>query len=404
MNEETISQNEQVATANRVNEILSYYGIKTGKITFVKGPSVTRYRVSLLDSRQVRKIQTLESDLVMSLTACGVRIIPPKISNGKYVYIEIPNEKPELVTMRTILDSQRFQDENDMQLPVALGYTISNEVFMFDLAKAPHLLVGGACGTGKSVTVNAIIASLLHKKKPSELKFVLVDPKMVEFSPYKPLWNSYLDAFSDTERENLIITDCDDLIVKLNALVAEMENRYTLLMDAGVSNIKDYNAMITSYQLDTDKQVTPTLRHYYLPYIIVIIDEYGDFIMRAGKQVETPIVRITQKAHTVGVHMILATQRPSVNIVTGVIKANIPTRIALRTQRMIDSRTILDAKGAEQLIGRGDMLYSDAHYNITRVQGAYIGETEINNLVNHIASQDYSGKQYTLPFCEVKDI
>ena len=387
MNEEMISQNEQLATANRIKEVMSNYGIKTGEVTYTIGPSVTRYKVELLEYKQLSKVKKMDSDLTLSLPCCGVRIVMPNTFKECFVYVEIPNDTPEIVSMQSVLDSPRFQEEKYMQLPVALGYTIPNDVFMFDLAEAPNLLIAGATGTGKSVTVNAIIASLLHKKKPSELKFVLVDPKIVEFAPYKPLWNSYLDVFPETDKESTIINDCDDLIVKLDALVTEMENRYALFMDAGARNITMYNEMITSHRLDTDKQVMPNLRHHYLPYIVIVIDEYGDFMMQAGKQVETPIARITQKARAVGIHMILSTQRPSVNIVTGMIKANFPTRIALRTQSIIDSRTILDSKGAEQLNGRGDMLFSESYYDIIRVQGAYMSEEEVDKMVSEFINQ-----------------
>ena len=384
MNEETISQNEQLATANRIKEVMSNYGVKTEEITYTKGPSVTRYKVILLDYKQISKVKKMDSDLTLSMPCSGVRIVMPDTFKECFVYVEIPNDTPEIVSMQSVLDSPRFQEEKDMRLPVALGYTIPKDVFMFDLAEAPHLLIAGATGTGKTKTVNAIIASLLHKKKPSELKFVLVDPKIVEFAPYMPLWNSYLDVFPETDRESTIINDCNDLIVKLDALVTEMENRYTLFLDAGARNITSYNEMITSHRLDTDKHVMQNLRHHYLPYIVIIIDEYGDFMMQAGKQVETHIARITQKARAVGMHMILSTQRPSVNIVTGKIKANFPTRIALRTKSIVDSRTILDSKGAEQLNGQGDMLFLDSHYDITRVQGAYMSEEEINRMVSDI--------------------
>ena len=268
MNEETISQNEQLATANRIKEVMSNYGIKTGEVTYTIGPSVTRYKVELLDYKQISKVKKMDSDLTLSMPCCGVRIVMPDTLKECFVYVEIPNDTPEIVSMQSVLDSPRFQEEKDMRLPVALGYTIPNDVFMFDLAEAPHLLIAGATGTGKSVTVNAIIASLLYKKKPSELKFVLVDPKIVEFAPYKPLWNSYLDVFPETNQENSIITECDDLIVKLDALVTEMENRYTLLMDAGARNITMYNEMITSHRLDTDKQVMPNLRITICPILL----------------------------------------------------------------------------------------------------------------------------------------
>jgi S-DNA-T family DNA segregation ATPase FtsK/SpoIIIE len=298
--------------------------------------------------------------------------------------------------MHSVIASKRFQEEKKMRLPIAYGRTITNEVFMFDLAKTPHLLVAGATGTGKSVAINAIITSLLYKKHPAELKLVMVDPKMVEFAPYKPLLRHYLAATPDTEDENIVITDCDKVVNTLNSLVIEMENRYKLLMDAGVRNLEDYNDKFVARRLNPEKLVAESLHHQFLPYIVIIIDEYGDFIMQAGKQVETPIARITQKARAVGMHMILATQRPSVNIVTGVIKANIPTRIALRTQSVIDSRTVLDGKGAEQLIGRGDSLYS-GNANVTRVQCAFVDTPEVDAIVEHIEKQQRYFEPYQLP-------
>lgn len=283
-----------------------------------------------------------------------------------------------------------------MRLPIAIGRTITNEVFMFDLAKTPHLLVAGATGQGKSVAINAIITSLLYKKHPAEMKLVMVDPKMVEFAPYKPLLRHYLAAMPDVDPDQVVITECDRVINTLNSLVIEMENRYKLLMDAGVRNLEDYNEKFINRRLNPNKVVSDNLHHQYLPYIVIIIDEYGDFIMQAGKQVETPIARITQKARAVGMHMILATQRPSVNIVTGVIKANIPTRIALRTQSVIDSRTVLDVKGAEQLIGRGDMLYA-GNGNVTRIQCAFVDTPEVDQIVEHIQKQQHYFEPYQLP-------
>jgi S-DNA-T family DNA segregation ATPase FtsK/SpoIIIE len=310
--------------------------------------------------------------------------------------IEVPNEKPQIVSMHSLIASKRFQEEQKMRLPIAYGKTITNEVFMFDLAKTPHLLVAGATGTGKSVAINAIITSLLYKKHPAELKLVMVDPKMVEFAPYKPLLRHYLAAMPETDPEQVVITDCDKVINTLNSLVIEMENRYKLLMAAGVRNLEEYNDKFVQRRLNPNKVVADSLHHQFLPYIVIIIDEYGDFIMQAGKQVETPIARITQKARAVGMHMILATQRPSVNIVTGVIKANIPTRIALRTQSVIDSRTVLDAKGAEQLIGRGDSLYA-GNASVTRVQCALVDTPEVDKIVEHISKQQRYFEPYQLP-------
>ena len=390
-----INQEEQQANANRIVTTLRNYGIEIESIKATVGPTVTLYEIVPQAGVRISKIQNLESDIMLSLSAMGIRIIAPIPGKGT-IGIEVPNEKPQVVSMHSVIASKRFQEEQKMKLPISIGRTITNEVFMFDLAKTPHLLVAGATGQGKSVAINAIITSLLYKKHPAELKFVMVDPKMVEFAPYKPLLRHYLAATPDTEDENIVIVDCDKVINTLNALVIEMENRYKLLMDAGVRNLEDYNEKFVSRRLNPEKLVADSLHHQFLPYIVIIIDEYGDFIMQAGKQVETPIARITQKARAVGMHMILATQRPSVNIVTGVIKANIPTRIALRTQSVVDSRTVLDTKGADQLIGRGDMLYS-GNGNITRLQCAFVDTPEVDAIVEHIEKQQHYFEPYQLP-------
>ena len=369
---------------DHIRNILFEKKVGFKSISYEIGPVVTLYKIRLEDNVRMEKIHKIESYIRLELGVTGVRILAPVPRMDRVVSIEVPNKQPQPITMDSIWNSSRWQNESKMTLPVTLGRSTSGEVFMFDLAKAPHVLIGGTCGTGKSVTVNAIIASLLHKKKPSELKLVLVDPKKVEFAPYKPLGSSYLDAFPEIDKEDAIIYDCDTLIDALILLVTEMENRYALLMDAGARDIISYNEMIISHQLNTDRLVGQDLRHHYLPYIVTIIDEYGDFIMQAGKIVEFYIGRITQKARAVGMHMILTTQRPSVNIVTGMIKANFPTRIALRTQSIIDSRTILDSKGAEQLNGRGDMIFLDSYYDITRVQGAYMSEEEVDKMVSDI--------------------
>ena len=390
-----INEEEQRANGARIVTTLRNYGIEIDSIKATVGPTVTLYEIVPKAGIRVAKIQALENDIMMSLSATGIRIIAPMPGKGT-IGIEVPNEKPQVVSMHSVIASKRFQEETKMKLPVAYGRTITNEVFMFDLAKTPHLLVAGATGTGKSVAINAIITSLLYKKHPAELKLVMVDPKMVEFAPYKPLLKHYLAAMPDTDPEQIVITDCDRVINTLNSLVIEMENRYKLLMDAGVRNLEDYNDKFVRRRLNPNKLVADSLHHQYLPYIVIIIDEYGDFIMQAGKQVETPIARITQKARAVGMHMILATQRPSVNIVTGVIKANIPTRIALRTQSVIDSRTVLDAKGAEQLIGRGDSLYA-GNATITRVQCAFVDTPEVDEIVKHISKQQRYTEPYQLP-------
>ena len=390
-----INEEEQRANGARIVTTLRNYGIEIESIKATVGPTVTLYEIVPKAGIRVAKIQALENDIMMSLSATGIRIIAPMPGKGT-IGIEVPNEKPQVVSMHSVIASKRFQDEQKMRLPIAYGRTITNEVFMFDLAKTPHLLVAGATGTGKSVAINAIITSLLYKKHPAELKLVMVDPKMVEFAPYKPLLKHYLAAMPDTDPEQIVITECDRVINTLNSLVIEMENRYKLLMDAGVRNLEDYNDKFIHRRLNPNKLVADSLHHQFLPYIVIIIDEYGDFIMQAGKQVETPIARITQKARAVGMHMILATQRPSVNIVTGVIKANIPTRIALRTQSVIDSRTVLDAKGAEQLIGRGDSLYA-GNASITRVQCAFVDTPEVDAIVEHIAKQQKYREPYQLP-------
>ena len=390
-----IDEEEQRSNGARIVTTLRNYGIEIDSIKATVGPTVTLYEIVPKAGIRVAKIQALENDIMMSLSATGIRIIAPMPGKGT-IGIEVPNEKPQVVSMHSVIASKRFQEETKMKLPIAYGRTITNEVFMFDLAKTPHLLVAGATGTGKSVAINAIITSLLYKKHPAELKLVMVDPKMVEFAPYKPLLKHYLAAMPDTDPEQIVITDCDKVVNTLNSLVIEMENRYKLLMDAGVRNLEDYNDKFVRRRLNPNKLVADSLHHQYLPYIVIIIDEYGDFIMQAGKQVETPIARITQKARAVGMHMILATQRPSVNIVTGVIKANIPTRIALRTQSVIDSRTVLDAKGAEQLIGRGDSLYA-GNASITRVQCAFVDTPEVDEIVKHISKQQRYTEPYQLP-------
>ena len=392
-----INQEEQQANANRIVTTLRNYGIEIEQIKATVGPTVTLYEVVPKAGIRIAKIQNLENDIMLSLSAIGIRIIAPMPGKGT-VGIEVPNEKPQVVSMHSVIASKRFQEEQKMRLPVAIGRTITNEVFCFDLAKTPHLLVAGATGQGKSVGLNAIITSLLYKKHPAELKFVLVDPKMVEFSIYKPLIKHYMAAMPDQEDRDIIITDCQKVINTLNSLVIEMEDRYSLLADANCRNVEDYNEKFNSRVLNPDKPVENVvtkkiLHHHYMPYLVIIIDEYGDFIMQAGKEVERPIQRLAQKARAVGMHMILATQRPDVKIVTGTIKANIPTRIAFRTQSVVDSRTVLDAKGADQLIGKGDMLYSGGG-NLTRIQCAFVDTPEVEAIVEHIQGQ----QGYTMPY------
>lgn len=394
-NSPIIDQEEQKANATRIVNTLRNYGVEIESIKATVGPTVTLYEVVPKAGVRIAKIQSLESDIMLSLSAVGIRIIAPMPGKGT-VGIEVPNVNPQIVSMHSVIASKKFQENVKMRLPIALGRTITNDIFMFDLAKTPHLLVAGATGQGKSVAINAIITSLLYKKHPAEMKMVLVDPKMVEFAPYKPLLKHYLAAMPGMEDNDVIITDCSKVVDTLNSLVIEMENRYKLLMDAGVRNLEEYNDKFVSRRLNPQKLVADSLHHQYLPYIVIVIDEYGDFIMQAGKQVETPIARITQKARAVGMHMILATQRPSVNIVTGVIKANIPTRIALRTQSVVDSRTVLDAKGADQLIGRGDLLYSGSG-EITRIQCAFVDTPEVDAVVSHVEHQQSYFGPYELP-------
>ena len=384
-----INQEEQQANANRIVTTLRNFDIEIESIKATVGPTVTLYEIVPKAGIKIAKIQGLENDIMLSLAAIGIRIIAPMPGKGT-IGIEVPNEKPQIVSMHSVIASKRFQEEQKMRLPVAIGRTITNEVFTFDLAKTPHLLVAGATGQGKSVGLNAILTSLLYKKHPAELKFVLVDPKMVEFSIYKPLLKHYMAAMPDQDDNDIIITDCQKVINTLNSLVIEMENRYQLLMQAKCRNLEDYNEKFINRHLNPEKG------HRYMPYLVIVIDEYGDFIMQAGKEVERPIQRIAQKARAVGMHMILATQRPDVKIVTGTIKANIPTRIAFRTQSVMDSRTVLDCKGADQLIGKGDMLYS-ASGAITRIQCAFVDTPEVENIVSHIEKQQHYIEPYQLP-------
>lgn len=389
-----IDTHEQEENKNRIIKALRSYGIEITSIAATVGPTVTLYEIVPKEGIKIAKIKNLEDDIMLSLAANGIRIIAPMPGKGT-VGIEVPNKSPKTVSMFSVIASKRFKEDRKMRLPVALGKTITNEVFMFDLTKAPHVLVAGATGQGKSVGLNAIITSLLYTKHPSELKFVLVDPKMVEFTPYKHLLKHYLAAMPGQEEPNdIIITDCTKVINTLNSLVIEMENRYKLLMEAGCRNIEDYNERFIQRRLNPDKG------HRFMPYIVIIIDEFGDFIMQASKEVERPIARIAQKARAVGMHMILATQRPSVNIITGVIKANIPTRIAFRCQAMVDSRTILDAKGAEGLIGRGDLLYSNGGMVLERIQCAFVDTPEVNDIVDYIEHQPTGGHNMPYPLPE----
>ena len=382
-----IDMEEQNANKNRIVEVLRTFGVEISSIKATVGPTITLYEITLAAGVRISKIRSLEDDIALSLSALGIRIIAPIPGKGT-VGIEVPNAKPSVVSMESILNSKKFQ-ETTMELPCAMGKTITNEVFMFDLAKAPHLLVAGATGQGKSVGLNAILTSLLYKKHPAEMKIVLVDPKMVEFSVYKTIERHFLAALPE-EMESPIITDTTKVVRTLNSLCVEMDARYELLMAAGERNIKDYNKKFKERKLNPEKG------HRFMPYIVVVIDEYGDLIMTAGKEIELPIARIAQKARAVGIHMIIATQRPTTNIITGTIKANFPGRIAFKVSQGIDSKTILDRMGANQLIGRGDMLYLQGNDPI-RVQCAFVDTPEVVDINKFIASQQGYAAPYELP-------
>lgn len=384
--ENNVDADEQEENKQRIIKTLRDYGIEISSIKATVGPTVTLYEIVPAEGVRISKIKNLEDDIALSLSALGIRIIAPIPGKGT-VGIEVPNKDPQTVSIRSILGSAAYQNCK-MDLPMAMGSTISNEVFIADLTKMPHLLVAGATGMGKSVGLNTIIASLLYKRHPAELKFVLVDPKMVEFSLYSKLERHYLAKLPGEDEP--IITDTSKVVATLNSLCLEMDNRYTLLKTAGCRNIKEYNYKFTHRSLNPEKG------HRYLPYIVVIVDEFADLLMTAGKEVETPIARIAQKARAVGIHMILATQRPSANIITGVIKANFPGRIAFRVFQMVDSRTILDSPGANQLIGKGDMLFSN-NGKKERVQCAFIDTPEVEALCEAVSSQAGYDSAYELP-------
>lgn len=381
----TIDMEEQQKNKDRIVKTLGDYKITVSSITATVGPTVTLYEIIPTEGVRISQIKRLEDDIAMALAAKGIRIIAPIPGKGT-VGIEVPNADPQTVSMRSLLDSPKFKQSNK-PLPVALGATISNEVFVADLASMPHALVAGATGQGKSVGLNAIIASLLYKKHPTELKFVLIDPKMVEFSLYSKISRQYM-AIMPGEDE-AIITDTAKVLSVLNSLCVEMDQRYALLKDAGVRDVISYNKKFAQRKLN------PEQGHKYLPYIVVIVDEFSDLILLGGKEIEAPVIRITQKARAVGIHMIIATQRPSTNVLTGLIKANCPARIAFRVQQMVDSRCILDRPGADKLIGRGDMLYS-ASGAIERMQCAFISTEEVENIVDFIGNQS-GDDTYILP-------
>ena len=382
----TFDKDEIEANKNRIVDTLKNYSIEIKEIKATIGPTVTLYEIVPAAGIRISKIKNLEDDIALSLAALGIRIIAPIPGKGT-IGIEVPNANPQVVSMRQVIASKKFQESN-MELPVAMGRTITNENFIFDLAKMPHLLMAGATGQGKSVGLNAILTSLLYKKHPSQLKFVLVDPKKVELTLYNKIERHYLAVLPDTDEA--IITDTAKVIHTLNSLCIEMDNRYELLKGAMVRNIKEYNAKFISRRLN------PEEGHKFLPYIVLVIDEFADLIMTAGKEVEMPIARLAQLARAIGIHLIVATQRPSVNVITGIIKANFPARAAFRVTSKIDSRTILDAGGADQLIGKGDMLFSQGS-DLVRLQCAFVDTPEVEAICDFIGNQQAYPMAYQLP-------
>ena len=384
-----IDMEEQQANNNKIIKVLSYFGVEISSIKATIGPTITLYEITPAPGIRISRIRGLEDDIALSLSALGIRIIAPIPGKGT-IGIEVPNAKPQMVSMESVINSRKFQ-ETDYELPMALGKTITNEVFMVDLAKMPHLLVAGATGQGKSVGLNAIITSLLYKKHPAELKFVMVDPKKVEFSVYNPIVNHFLAQVEGNEgTEEPIITDVNKVIQTLKSLCVEMDTRYDLLKKARARNVKEYN------QKFKDRQLNPENGHKFMPYIVVIIDEFGDLIMTAGKEIELPIARIAQLARAVGIHMIIATQRPTTNIITGTIKANFPARMAFKVASSIDSKTILDRTGANQLIGKGDMLFLSGNDPV-RVQCAFVDTPEVEDIASYIACQQSYNAPFPLP-------
>ena len=381
-----IDQEEIQANKDLITSTFKSFNIDILSITATVGPAITLYEVVPAAGVHISKIRGLEENIAMSLSALGIRIIAPMPGKGT-IGLEVPNKKPQIVSMRSVIASNRFQTSS-ADLPIALGRTITNEVFVFDLAKAPHLLVAGATGQGKSVGLNAIITSLLYTKHPSELKFVMVDPKMVEFSMYALIEKHYMAKLPGEEQ--VIITDTKRVAVTLNSLCQEMDDRYELLAAAHVRNIKEYNEMFVNRRLN------PMKGHRYLPYIVLIIDEYGDLLITAGKEIEIPITRLAQKARAIGIHAIIATQRPTAKIITGAIKANFPGRIAFRVTSGVDSRIILDTTGANRLVGKGDLLFQNGS-NMTRIQCAFVDTPEVNAIVDYIADQRGYAEAYELP-------
>ena len=382
----SIDPEELEANKNKILKTLQNYKIGISKIKATVGPTITLYEIVPEAGVRISKIKNLEDDIALSLSALGIRIIAPIPGKGT-IGIEVPNKKATIVSMHSVISSSKFQ-ESHMELPIALGKTISNETFVIDLAKMPHLLMAGATGQGKSVGLTAVLTSLLYKKHPAEVKFVLVDPKKVELTLFNKIERHYLAKLPDSEEA--IITDTTKVINTLNSLCIEMDNRYDLLKNAMVRNIKEYNTKFKARKLN------PENGHKFLPYIVLVIDEFSDLIMTAGKEIETPIARLAQLARAIGIHLIVATQRPSVNVITGIIKANFPARIAFRVTSKIDSRTILDASGADQLIGRGDLLYSGGN-DIIRIQCAFIDTPEVEKITDFIGSQRAYSEAYLLP-------
>lgn len=382
----TINQEELEENKNTIVNTLKNYKIEIAQIKATIGPTVTLYEIVPEAGIRISKIKNLEDDIALSLAALGIRIIAPIPGKGT-IGIEVPNKKPTMVSMRSVIASQRFQ-KAEMELPIAFGKNISNETFVVDLAKMPHLLMAGATGQGKSVGLNAILTSLLYKKHPAEVKFVLVDPKKVELTIYNKIERHFLAKLPDSE--DAIITDNNKVINTLNSLCIEMDNRYELLKNALVRNIKEYNEKFKQRKLN------PNEGHKYLPYIVLVVDEFADLIMTAGKEVETPIARLAQLARAIGIHLIIATQRPSVNVITGIIKANFPARVAFRVTSKIDSRTILDSPGADQLIGKGDMLFTQGN-NLTRLQCAFVDTPEVAKIADFIGTQKSYPDAHLLP-------
>ena len=382
----TINQEELEANKNKIVETLSNYKIGIANIKATIGPTVTLYEIVPDAGIRISKIKNLEDDIALSLSALGIRIIAPIPGKGT-IGIEVPNQKASIVSMRSVIGAAKFQNA-EMELPIALGKTISNETFVVDLAKMPHLLMAGATGQGKSVGLNAVLTSLLYKKHPAEVKFVLVDPKKVELNIYNKIERHYLAKLPDTEEA--IITDNTKVINTLNSLCIEMDNRYELLKNAMCRNLKEYNKKFR------ERKLNPNDGHSYLPYIVLVVDEFADLIMTAGKEVETPIARLAQLARAIGIHLIIATQRPSVNVITGIIKANFPARIAFRVTSKIDSRTILDSGGADQLIGRGDMLYTQGN-ELTRIQCAFVDTPEVERIAAYVGGQKGYADAHLLP-------